>query len=479
VVFLAGNRAYKVKRAVKYPFLDFSTLSLRHAAALNELAVNRRTAPHLYLEVVPVTIDESGEFKLKGNGRVVEWVLVMRRFDQESLYDRLAEQGRLPLAAMTPLSETIATFHAGANRALAPDSGFASLAGVLKDNELAFAGKEAEFGAGNLEAVQRGSRDLLATLTPLLKERALGGYVRHCHGDLHLRNIVDIDGVAVLFDAIEFDDKIATIDTLYDLAFLLMDLGARRLPEHANAVLNAYLDACGETGDLIGLAALPLFLSMRAMVRAKVELLRGELAQGAAQSEAFARVASYVDLAQGYLEASRPQLIAIGGLSGSGKSTVARALAPKLGVFPGALHIRSDRERKRLFGVSSEERLPETAYRQDVSDVVYRMCGKRAMLALAGGRTVIVDAVHARAGERAAMAELASRMGARFTGIWLEAPPEIMRRRIEARAGDISDATPSVLEEQLTYDLGKQSFTLVDAGRPLGDVVAACLRVAG
>jgi uncharacterized protein len=479
VVFLAGTRAYKVKRAVKYPFLDFSTLALRHAAALNELAVNRWTAPHLYLEVVPVTIGDSGEFKLKGDGRVMEWVLVMRRFDQESLYDRLAEQGRLPLAAMPPLAETIARFHEAANRALAPDSSFASLAGVLKDNELAFAGNEAEFAAGNLEAVHRGSRDMLAALTPLLKERALGGYVRHCHGDLHLRNIVDIDGVPVLFDAIEFDDKIATIDTLYDLAFLLMDLGARRLPEHANAVLNAYLDATGDTGDLIGLATLPLFLSMRAMVRAKVELLRGELAQNAARADAFAKVAAYVGLARDYLEISRPHLIAIGGLSGSGKSSVARALAPKLGAFPGAVHIRSDRERKRLFGVSSAERLPGSAYRQDVSDLVYRVCRRRAMMGLAGGRTVIVDAVQARPDEREAMAELASRMGALFTGIWLEAPREIMRRRIEARSDDISDATPSVLEEQLTYDLGRQSFTLVDASRPLDDVVAACLRVAG
>jgi aminoglycoside phosphotransferase family enzyme/predicted kinase len=410
---------------------------------------------------------------------VVEWVLVMRRFDQESLYDRMAEQGRLPLWAMAPLAETIARFHEGANRALAPDSSLAGLAGVLADNELAFAGKETQFGAGTLEAVQRGSRDLLAALTPLLKERSLGGYVRHCHGDLHLRNIVGIDGVPVLFDAIEFDDQIATIDTLYDLAFLLMDLGARGLPEHANVVLNAYLDACGETGDLIGLAALPLFLSMRAMVRAKVEFLRGKLAQGAAQADAFAKVASYVGLARDYLDPPRPHLIAIGGLSGSGKSSVARALAPKLGAFPGALHIRSDRERKRLFGVSSEERLPETAYRQDVSDVVYRMCGKRAMMALAGGRAVIVDAVQAKPGEREAMAELARRMGAGFTGIWLEAPPEIMRQRIEARTGDISDATPSVLEEQLTYDLGRQNFTVVDAGGPLDDVVAACLRVAG
>jgi predicted kinase len=349
---------------------------------------------------------------------------------------------------------------------------------VLADNERALAGKEPELNAASLEDVHALSRDMLAGLAPLLKERALGGYVRHCHGDLHLRNIVEIDGAPVLFDAIEFDDRIATIDVLYDLAFLLMDLGARGLTAHANALLNAYLDAAGDTGDLIGLAALPLFLSMRAMVRAKVELLRGELAQDAARAGAFLKASNYVRLARDHLGPSRPHLIAIGGLSGSGKSSVARALAPTLGAFPGAVHVRSDRERKRLYGVPDEERLPAAAYAQEATDLVYRICRKRAMMALAGGRTVIVDAVHAKPDERDEIARLARRMGAPFTGIWLDAPPAALRQRIEARKGDVSDATPSVLEEQLTYDLGPQTFTVVDAGRSVEDVVAACLAVA-
>jgi hypothetical protein len=477
IVFLAGDRAYKVKRAVKYPFLDFSTLELRRSAALNELAINRRTAPQLYLEVVPVTIDPEGRFKLGGDDEIVEWVLVMRRFDQASLYDRMAEQGRLSLSAMPALAETIAHFHDHADRLLAPDPSLSGLASVLKDNASALAGKEAAFPAGMLETVNRGSRDMLAALTPLLKERALLGNVRHCHGDLHLRNIVEIDGAPVLFDAIEFDDRIATVDVLYDLAFLLMDLGARGLGDHANAVLNAYLDACGETGNLLGLAALPLFLSMRAMVRAKVELLRGELAQDAARAEAYGKVASYVGLARDYLAPSRPRLIAIGGLSGSGKSSVARALAPRLGAFPGAVHVRSDQERKRLYGVRGETRLPKSAYRQDVSATVYRMCRKRALMALAGARTVILDAVHAKPEERDASAKLAAQMGAAFTGIWLEAPPATMRQRIESRMNDISDATVDVLDEQLSYDLGPQSFAVVDAGRPLAEVVADCHRI--
>src|SRR4029450_11001728 len=201
------------------------------------------------------------------------------------------------------------------------------------------------------EQLAAASRDSLAALAPLLEARARGGHVRHCHGDLHLSNIVAIEGAPVLFDAIEFDDRLATIDVLYDLAFLLMDLGKRRLKAHANAVLNAYLDADASSGNLLGLAALRLFLSMRAAVRAKVELLRASLAAPGRADAAREEARACFSLAQDSLVPSRPRLIAIGGLSGSGKSAVSRAIAPDIGAFPGAVHVRSDVERKRLFGV--------------------------------------------------------------------------------------------------------------------------------
>jgi hypothetical protein len=345
---------------------------------------------------------------------------------------------------------------------------------VIEDNAAVLAAKKDVVAAGELATIDQASRAALAALARLLQARAQGGYVRHCHGDLHLGNIVEIDGDPVLFDAIEFDDAIATIDVLYDLAFLLMDLGARGLPAHANAVLNAYLDACGDTGDLIGLAALPLFLSMRAMIRAKVELLRAELKPDSGAA-AQARAASYVQLARDHLERKRPELVAVGGLSGSGKSSVAEALAPQIGTFPGAVHVRSDVERKRLFGVGGEERLPRSAYTAEVSGIVYAICRKRALMALMGGHSVIVDAVHAKREERDAVAELAARTGAAFTGLWLDAPADTMRGRIARRVGDASDATPEVLDEQLHYDLGEQTFSGVNAGRPLNEVVASCL----
>jgi uncharacterized protein len=477
VVFLAGDRAYKVKRAVKYPFLDFSTLAKRHAACLNELAINRRTAPQLYLQVVPVTLEADGQFRLDGEGHPVEWVVVMRRFDQADLFDRMAEEGRLPLTFMPRLATAIAVFHQSANRVLSPKQSLAALREVARDNEDTLAVQRDGIDAEALAEVGKLTRGAFDSLAPLIEARALGGYVRHCHGDLHLRNIVAVDGAPVLFDAIEFDDAIATIDVLYDLAFLLMDLGARGLGVHANALLNAYLDATGDTATLLGLKALPLFLSLRAMVRAKVELLRAGLAPSGARLEARTRAAAYIAQARGYLAPPPPRLVAIGGLSGSGKSSVARALAPHLGTFPGAVHVRSDRERKRLFHVGAEERLPEAAYSAELTDLVYRMCRKRALEALMGAQAVIVDAVHAKPEERKAIAACPAGAGVPFTGIWLEASPEIMRERIGGRSADVSDATAAVLEQQLEYDLGPQDFTVVDAGRPVDEVAADCLRL--
>jgi predicted kinase len=294
----------------------------------------------------------------------------------------------------------------------------------------------------------------------------------------------------VLFDALEFDDRLATIDVLYDLAFLLMDLGKRGLGAHANTVLNAYLDESGDSGNLLGLAALPLFLSLRAMIRAKVELLRAEA--GAARDAMHvardveriahddAHVArghahDYFALANSFFVPVRPRLVAIGGLSGSGKSVVARAIAPWFGPFPGAVIVRSDRERKRLFGVAPEVRLPAEAYAKSLSDQVYAACRKRAALALSAGRSVILDAVHARPEERDAVAALAASHGAAFTGLWLEAPAALMRERVARREGDVSDATQAVVETQLAYDLGALAFERIDASGPVDDVAARCL----
>lgn len=479
VVFLAGNFAYKVKRAVKYAFLDFSTLAKRHAACLNELCINARTAPKIYREVAPITCDPDGAFRLRGEGEPVEWVVVMRRFDQRGLYDRMAADGRLEVDAMGPLAAVVAAFHGVADRTLTQAQAVRPLAGVILEHEGVFAGLTDLCPPDAAEDLARRTSGAFEALAPLLRTRARDGYVRHCHGDLHLRNIVEIAGAPVLFDALEFDDSLATIDVLYDLAFLLMDLGKRGLTRHANALLNAYLDDGGKgdggSGNLLGLATLPLFLSLRAAIRAKVELLRaGKAVQGDVKA-AVEESRAYFALANGFLVPSRSRLIAIGGLSGSGKSAVARAIASEIGSFPGAVHVRSDVERKRLFGVPQHERLPEDAYGPGTSEPVYTMCRKRAALALAAGRSVIVDAVHAKPQERDALVRLAEAHGAAFRGLWLDVPLEVMQGRIAAREGDVSDATPSVVEAQAAYDLGEVNFERIDGSGAIDEVAALCL----
>jgi predicted kinase len=398
----------------------------------------------------------------------------MRRFPQESLQDRMAAEGRLSVDAMAPLAGAIARLHATADRSLTEDHAVRPLAGIIAEHETVLAENQDVFPPEAAKRFADRTRTAFEVLSPLLRERARSGYVRHCHGDLHLRNIVELEGKPVLFDALEFDDSLATIDVFYDLAFLLMDLGKRGLGRHANAVLNAYLDH-SETGNLLGLAALPLFLSLRAMIRAKVALLRARQAAKDDTARVLDEVRSYFDFACASLAPAQARLIAVGGLSGSGKSTVARALAPEIAPFPGAVVVRSDVERKRLFDVAPDERLPEAAYTQSVSDQVYALCRKRAALALEAGWPVIVDAVHAKAEEREAVAALAAAHGAAFTGLWLDVPPDVMRKRVALREADVSDATPQVVDTQLAYDLGAIGFDRTDASGSVEDVAARCL----
>jgi aminoglycoside phosphotransferase family enzyme len=260
VVFLAGARAWKLKRAVRYDYLDFSTADLRRASCEAEVAINRRTAPRLYHGVTAVTREADGHLALGGSGTPVDWVIEMSRFDQEDLLDRRAASGALELGLMRPLARAIAHLHLTAETR--PEhGGRAGMAWVVDGNAADFAAQDGRLvDPGVRDALVAGSQDALSRHAALFDARRDQGLVRQCHGDLHLRNIVLLDGTPTPFDAVEFNDHIACIDVLYDLAFLLMDLWKRGLPRHASAVWNAYLP---ETADLTGIAALPLFLSCR------------------------------------------------------------------------------------------------------------------------------------------------------------------------------------------------------------------------
>jgi aminoglycoside phosphotransferase family enzyme len=460
-LFLAGDRVYKLKRAVRFPYLDFSSLALRRVACEAEVALNRRTAPTLYLGMVAVTRGADGRLALDGAGEPIEWLVVMRRFDQDTLFDRMAERGALTASHMEQLAEAIARFHRAAE--IKRDVGGA--AGVKRatdGNARAFAEAPPEvFDAARIDRLVEATRRALGAAAPVLNARARDGFVRHCHGDLHLRNICLVDGKPTLFDALEFDEDLATIDVLYDLAFLLMDLGYRELGALACVTFNRYLE---ETEDHGGLAALPLFLSSRAAIRAHVTASTVETAGPDKRDSLAAAARRYLDLALDFLHPAPPRLVAVGGLSGTGKSTLARALAPFVGPFPGAVVLRSDVIRKELAGVDRLTKLGEEGYGAAMTRRVYDTLRDRARTILAAGHAVIADAVYARPEERSALRDAARAAGEPFAGLWLEASAETLETRVAERAADASDATVAVLRRQRDYDLGAIDWHRIDAG---------------
>lgn len=447
ILFLAGARAWKLKRAVRYDYLDYSTADRRRAMCEAEVHTNRRTAPALYHGVTAVTRQAGGQLAIGGPGTPVDWLVEMSRFDQGDLLSRLAEAGLLPLQLMRPLAAAIARFHAGAD-SRADRGGWDAMARIIDGNAAGF-GRD---GPGILDPVKcarltERARFALSRAGILADQRRDDGLVRHCHGDLHLRNIVLLDGRPTLFDAIEFNDQIAWIDVLYDLAFLLMDLWRLGLPHHANVVWNGYL---ADTADLGGLPLMPLFLSCRAAVVAKTTATSANLqSDPERQMELQALAGDYLDLAQALLTPPPPRLVAIGGPSGSGKSTAAFVLAPSIGPAPGAVVIRSDEIRKKLCGKKPLDRLDPDGYTAEISEQVYRTAVEQADVVLRGGYSAIVDGVFARPEDRDAVQHAAAAAGVPFAGFWLEAPEPVLILRVERRGPDVSDADRSVVRQQL------------------------------
>jgi aminoglycoside phosphotransferase family enzyme/predicted kinase len=477
-VFTAGGEALKIKRSVSYPYLDFSTLELRKRACERELEVNRANAPEIYLAVVPITREADGRLSIAGTGSAVEWAVHMRAFDQADLLGARAAQGELDAATARTLAEEVYASHARARVATGIDSG-ARLAGVVAQLVDGFAKHDQVFAAADREAFQHRADAALARARPCLARRAAAGRVRRVHGDLHLDNVVLWQGRPVLFDAIEFDEDLATTDILYDLAFLLMDLDHRGRHLTANRVLNRYLWRANSDLDLEGLAALPLLLGLRAGVRALVAADRLALAGNGADAAKRKEARAYLAAALGFLAPAGPRIVAVGGLSGTGKSTLGAALAAALGPAPGAVHLRSDLERKTMFGVAETVRLGPEAYTPETSIRVYDTLMRKAGIAAAAGHGVVVDAVFARANERAAIEAVAAGLNVPFQNVWLSAPRDVLLARVAARIGDASDATAAVVEQQLGWPMGEMAWATVDATGSSAETEAASRRALG
>ncbi len=441
-IFFAGDTVYKLKRAVRTAYLDFSTPDKRLAACEQELALNRRTAPSLYRAVRRIRKAANG-LSFDGEGEIVDAVVEMQRFDQACLFDGLAQRGALTARHIESLAGKIAALHRTASVSL--QQGGAKAIGLIletNDSELrrSFLASERD-----LSSVCDKMRAALSTKSALIDARSSAGKVRRCHGDLTLRNIALIEGEPTPFDCLEFDETLSTIDVLYDLAFVLMDLWRKSRADLANMLLNRYLDEVDETD---GLTLLPLFIAIRAIIRAHVAARMSDDAQGEKRMELREEAHAYVSLAEDAMRAGAALLVGVGGLSGSGKSTLAAALAPLIAPIPGARVLSSDRIRKALFGVAPTSRLPASAYTSDVSEQVYAIARERSRLCLEAGWPVICDAVFDRAADRAALGRIAAECNAPFHGFWLEASGDVLAARVAARTGDPSDATVDVLQAQ-------------------------------
>ena len=442
-VYLAGDTAWKVKRPVDLGYVDFTTLERRREAAEREIAFNSPAAPDIYRRVHTVT--RSGDrLELDGGGPAVDYVVEMRRFDEGSVLS--ARPGSVDGSLAEALGREISRLHAVAP--LRPEGGGADgLAYTIDSNAHLLTGLADRLGRDAVEAVIATTAGRFADAAGVLEARRRAGFTRRCHADLHLGNILLEDGRPVLFDCIEFNDRLSDIDIQYDLAFLLMDLDFRNRRDAACRVLDAWLDeAARREGEGLreGLAVLPLLLSVRAVVRAHVEANSGHDEGGRA----------YLAAALRHLHPEPPRLFAVGGMSGTGKTTLARAVAPQLGASPGAVVLRSDEVRKRLSGVAPTDRLPPGAYAPGMSDRVHAALFAEATSLLAAGRSVILDATFLDPEHRGAAADLADRLGLPFAAVWLEGTPEVLKTRLAGRSGDASDADVQTLEQQAKRDAG-------------------------
>lgn len=461
-ILLTGDFVYKIKKPVDFGFIDYSTLDRRAHFCQEEVRLNRRLAPELYLGVVPVYGTESAP-TLTADGEPIEYMVKTRQFRQQDLLGNMQRAGTLQPSHIDALAMRLATFHEHADRA---ESGsewgspqqlhapvaqnFEQIRPLLSDPE----------HLAQLEQLELWAHTTFERLNPQLSQRKNDGFIRECHGDIYLDNVTLVDGEVTLFDCIEFNEAFRWTDVMSDVAFMAMDLEDRGLTGLAQRFLNAYLE---QTGDYTGLQVLNYYKAYRAMVRAKVALLRLTQAgvSEAEREQALARYAGYTRLAESYTTIpSRFGLMTVG-ISGSGKSTLASTLVETF----GAIRLRSDVERKRLLSATDSASDQTALYSAQTTEQTYARLGTLGATVLAAGYPVIIDATHLKASQRRQTREQIELQGAPCLMLYCEAPLEVIERRINDRQSqgqDASDANVAIARQQL------------DTFEPLDEAERAC-----
>jgi len=452
-VLLTGQYAYKIKKAVNLGFLDFSTLDKRRHCCAEELRLNRRTAPQLYQGVIPIT-GTPQQPRMGGAGTAIEYAVKMRQFPQQALAARLMAEGKLNADHMDQIAITLAAFHDAVDVA-APDSPWGSTQQVQRpvmDNfDAIAAGLVNGDDKKRLATLRLWSEQAVAALEPVLAVRKDNGFIRECHGDMHLGNLVVLDDHIAAFDCIEFNPALRWIDVMSEAAFLAMDLNDHGRSDFAWRFMNTYLE---HTGDYHGMAVMAFYMTYRAMVRAKVSRIRlGQSGINSAERDALEReYQGYIRLAERCTSPVPTELIITHGLSGSGKTTVARTVATQL----GAVHIRSDIERKRLYGVAPAQHsgsgVNQGLYNREAGERTYTRLADLAVDLLGSGYPVVVDAAFLHRAQRTRFQNLARERGVPLVILDIYAPQPELRARIAqrlARGRDASEADLAVLDTQI------------------------------
>jgi len=450
-VVLTGDYVYKLKKPVNFGFLNYSTLQKRKYFCQEELRLNRRTAPEIYLEVLPITYDRLGlgsteaeRYQLGGRGEAVEYALKMRQFPQETLFSSMFEFGELQEQQIVELGRVVAQYHANAATSDYISS-FGEVSQIKAGFEQNYLRTKKYIGVAQTQEQFNQTKDytdkFFRDRTSLFKSRIANNFIRECHGDLHLRNICLWQNKVMLFDCIEFNEAFRFVDVMYDVAFAMMDLEARNCKDFANIFLNTYIEL---TGDYEGLQVLPLYLSRQAYVRAKVTsfLLDDNDVSEAAKQQAISTASNYYKQAWEY---TKGQLILMSGLSGSGKSTTARYLARQL----GAVHLRSDAVRKHLARIPLLQRGGNDLYTAEMSQKTYHRLMQLGIMLSRLGFCVILDAKYDKQQLRGEVINKAGQNKIPLQILNCTAPEEVLRQRLINRTGDVADSTVDLLPSQI------------------------------
>lgn len=452
-LFLTGDAAYKMKRAVRFPYLNYANMPLRREMAEKEVDINRVTVPGVYRGIEHVVRTKTGELSLGGEGKPVESLVVLRGFSPEHLLVEQIESGELERDNMYDLAEMITRYYQVADPVRDRFGSGALCAVIVENDEIMRRFVPRVFNAQSVKRYADASFAYFDRFRDLVDERRQDGKVRRCHGDLQLKNLVMMDGLPVPLHAIEFNDTLSYVDVLYDLAFLIMDMEAHDYRRFASILFNHYMQYAYDLG---GVPLLPLFMACRAGISAHTNAQMSQLEPDNKRAEAYAETArQFLDLGIKFLEPPAPQLVASGGLSGSGKSRLSREIAPFIGGCPGATVLRTDVIRKRLVGVQPHVRLKKEHYGPEMNEKTYQALFDETRKILKTGHTVLADGIFADPYNRDRIENVAKEVGVPFQGFWMDAPLELRAERVASRKRNPSDVTNKVLMRQLDVDVGE------------------------